>query len=359
MMRKTRNFVIASLVVLTAGVGTGLVAYYGFPTAAFMATAAGPAELKYLPGTTTLVAFADVHQVMTSELRQKLRDAMPFTGDGQQSFQSQTGINIETDLDRIVFGLAPASGSGDPADLSGLVLARGRFDVVKLEALLREKGATVQAYKGRNLYSPTNTMAPSAPRAPEAPAPGTPAAPVAPRAARGETPALTFLEPGLVAVGTPGLLRRAIDLKDGGDSVTTNEGIMSRVRELESGNVWAVGRFDALTSRANLGQGMMGQLPAITWFSASGQVDSGVRASLKAETRDEQSATALRDLVRGFFALAKLQAGSRPELQGLLETLQLGGTGQNVTLALDLSPQTLDLLTNSMRQMPRPNRPSR
>ena len=172
-------------------------------------------------------------------------------------------------------------------------------------------------------------------------------------------PGLLFLEPGLVAVGSPALLHRAIDLKDGGDSVTTNDAIMRRVRDLENGNVWAVGRFDALTARANLGQGMMGQLPAITWFSASGQVDAGIRAQLKAETRDDESANALRDLVRGFFALAKLQGGSRPELQSLLQTLQLGGTGQTVTLALDLSPQTLDLLTNSMRQLPRPPRPPR
>ena len=87
-----------------------------------------------------------------------------------------------------------------------------------------------------------------------------------------------------------------------------NEAIMTRVRDLENGNVWAVGRFDALTSRANLGQGMVGQLPAITWFAASGQVDSGIRASIKAETRDEQSASGLRDVIRGFFALAKMQA---------------------------------------------------
>lgn len=356
MTRQTRNFVFASLLVLGAGVGTGLVAYFGFPTAAFMTAASGPAEFKYLPGNATLVAYADVQQVMTSELRQRLRDAMPFSGDGQRSFQSETGINIETDLDRVVFGLTPSGDAADARDASGLVLARGRFDVVKLEALLREKGATVQAYKGRNIFMPREGgRAPSTAPSPDASS----SAPAAPGSARREPPALAFLEPGLVAVGTPVLLRRAIDLRDGGDSVLTNDGIMSRVRDLESGNVWAVGRFDALTASASLTQGMVGQLPGITWFSASGQVDSGIRASLKAETRDEESATALRDLVRGFFALARLQGGSRPELQGLLDTVQLGGAGQTVTIALNVSPQMLDTLSNSMRQMPRPNRPAR
>lgn len=354
MTRSTRNFVIASLLVLGAGVGTGLVAYYGIPTSAFTA-AGGPDELKYLPSNSTLVAYADVHQVMTSELRQKLRDAMPFSGEGQQSFQSETGINIETDLDRVVMGLTPSVETGDPTSASALVLARGRFDAVRIEGFLRDKGATLQTYKGRNIYAPSPSLNP--PPA-SSPAPGVPAPP-APPASRHESPSIAIIEPGLVAVGTPALLRRAIDLKDGGDSVIHNEAIMGRVRDLANGNVWAVGRFDALTSRADFAKGMAGQLPAITWFSASGQIDSGVRAALKAETRDEQSATALRDLVRGFFALARMQAGSRPEVQNLLQTLQLGGTGQTVTLDLDLSPQTIDLLTGAMRQLPRPNRPAR
>jgi hypothetical protein len=123
---------------------------------------------------------------------------------------------------------------------------------------------------------------------------------------------------------------------------------MNRVRALDSGNVWAVGRFDALTSQANFGQGMVANLPAITWFSASGQVDSGLRAVLKAETRDDESANGLRDVVRGFMALARMQSGNRPELQNVLQSIQLGGTGQVVTLSLDLSPQALDALRNGL-----------
>lgn len=345
MTRKTRIFVLASLLVLCAGVGTGLVAYFGLATSVFTAAAGGPDELRYLPGHATLVAFADVHQVMTSELRGRLRTAMPFTGDGQKTFQADTGINLETDIDRVVFGLTPVPGgpggnagsdggaaaSGRDGATSGLLLARGRFDAVRVEAFLRERGAAVESYKGHPYFTQPHR----------------------------EGAALAFLEPGLVAVGGTSLVRRAIDLKGGGDSVVTNEALMSRVRDLERGNVWAVGRFDALTATANMTQGMMGQLPAITWFSASGQVDAGVRAALKAETRDEEAGTALRDLVRGIFALAKFQVGARPDLQSLLQTVQLGGTAETVTLSLDLSPQMLDALADSVNQLPRPARPSR
>ncbi len=159
-----------------------------------------------------------------------------------------------------------------------------------------------------------------------------------------------------MAVGGSALVRRAIDLKDGGDSVVANEEIMRRVGALDRGNVWAVGRFDALTSQSNLAQTMVGQLPAISWFAVSAQVDSGISAVVKADTRDEEAANALRDVVRGFVALARMQAGSRPELQPLLQSLQLGGTGQTVTLSLDLTPQTLDLLTGALRAPIQPRR---
>lgn len=341
MTRYTRRFAVASLLVLGLGVGTGLVAYLGFPTSAFTGPG-GPDELRYLPSNANLVAFADVHHVMTSELRQRLRTTMPFTDGGARRFQDETGINIETDIDRVVFGSAPTLDGSLSAQDSALAVVRGRFDAVRIEASLREKGARVEQYKGRSIFG-----------APErAAADATPSG-------RGSELAIAFIEPGLIAAGSPSLVRAALDRKDGGSSVRGNEALMTRVRELEPANVWAVGRFDALTARANLQNEAVGSLPAITWFAASGQVDSGVRASVTAEGRDEEAATALRDLVRGFFALGKLQAGNQTSLQSLLQSLQLGGTGQTVTLSIDLSPQMLDALSGSLAQVPRPARPRR
>lgn len=341
MTRNTRRFVVASLLVLALGVGTGLVAYLGFPTSAFTGPG-GPDELRYLPSNANLVAFADVHHVMTSELRQRLRTTMPFTDGGARRFQDETGINIETDIDRVVFGIAPSSdGSASDHD-AALAIVRGRFDAVRIEASLREKGARVDQYKGRSIYGAPDRDA---------------GADATPRGMGSEL-AIAFIEPGVIAAGSPSLVRAAIDRKDGGSSVRGNEALMKRVRDLEPANVWAVGRFDALTARTSLQNGAVGSLPAITWFAASGQVDSGVRAAVTAEGRDEEAANALRDLVRGFFALGKLQTGNQPALQSLLQSLQLGGTGQTVTLSIDLSAQMLDTLTGSLTPlMPRPARP--
>jgi len=338
MTTRTRNFAIGSLLVLFVGLATGAIAYFGLPISALTA-ASGPDELKFLPGNSTLVAFADVHEVMTSELRQKLRGALPFEGRGQQTFQDATGINIETDIDRVVFALTP-SGTPDRPQSSALVISRGRFDAVRIETAMRERGATVDEYKGKRIL----TVSPPATTSQPSGDPSTGASP-----ARHEPLSLSFVEPGLVVVGSTALIRSAIDLQSGGASVLSNDDVMSRIKGLEAGNVWAVGRFEDLALGSRLSSGMAGQLPAITWFAASGQVDSGLKASVKAETRDEASANGLRDIVRGFIAFAKMQAGNRPELQPLLDTIQLGGNGQLVTLSLEVSPQLLETLTNGLR----------
>src|SRR5919201_1476137 len=115
MGNRRRYFVIASLLVLGVGLGTGLVAFYvGFPAGAFQRR--GPEELQYVPRDATLVAYADVHEIMTSDLRQKLHKVIPDSQDGQREFQDHTGINIETDIDRVV---ACGRTDADSTDMHG------------------------------------------------------------------------------------------------------------------------------------------------------------------------------------------------------------------------------------------------
>jgi len=72
MTTKTRYFVISSLLVLTVGLGTGLVAYYvGLPTSAF-SSRGGPDELQYVPRDAAVLAYANVQDIMTSDLRRQL-----------------------------------------------------------------------------------------------------------------------------------------------------------------------------------------------------------------------------------------------------------------------------------------------
>src|SRR5262249_39194465 len=116
-------------------------------------------------------------------------------------------------------------------------------------------------------------------------------------------------------------------------SVMGNEELMTLVRSLESGNIWAVGRFDALQSQGRLPQEIASRLPAITWVALSGHVNGGLRGVLRAEARDEEAANNLRDVVRGFLALGKLQSGGRADLQAMMQSLELSGTGKTVAIS--------------------------
>ncbi len=317
MTARTRYFVIASLLTLGVGLGAGLVAYStGLPTSAF-SRQGGPEELRLIPANAGVVAYADVHEIMTSDLRQRLRTVLRGRGHGQEDFQNQTGINIETDIDHVLVGLVPGAGASADRSGSAIVIARGRFDQVKIEQLMRDHGAQPENYKGIRFVN-------------------------------GETPdgkvsvSVAFLEPGLVAVGSTPLVRSAVDLNGGGSSVSTNQDLMTLVRDLDSGNAWAVGRFDALTSQTRLPDGVAEQIPAVSYFSASAHIDSGIRGTIRADARDAAAGDSLRDVIRGFVSLARMQTGGRPDLSSALQSLQLGGTGKTVTLSFDLPATTID-----------------
>jgi hypothetical protein len=315
MTSRTRYFVIASLLVLTVGLGTGLVAYYVGVPGTFLVDRDGPAELQYVPRDTAIVAYAEVREIMTSDVHQKFRHAVPLRGDAQAQFQDQTGINIESDIDRVVASLQPLA----DGTTAGLVIARGRFDEVRIEALMREHGAHVEEYNGKRVI--VNNEVPQQ---------------------AGDTMALTFLEPGLVAVGSGRAVRAAIELQKGGENVTSNPELMNLMRSLDRGNAWAIGRIDALRTNGRLPPQIANQLPAITWFSVSSRIDSDISGTLRADARDDEAANNLRDVVRGFLALAKIQAGNRPELQTLVQSLQLSGIGKSVALSFSIPGAVLD-----------------
>ena len=182
---RTRYFVVASLLVVGVGLGTGLLAYYaGFPTSAFLVTG-GPEELRYLPSTSTVVAYADVREVMASDLRQRFRESIApgAQENGRREFQELTGINIETDIDRVVASLDASGGTTTNRMGTGVVLARGRFDEVRIETLMREHGAHVDVYQGKRLIT-AETPQPPTPPDPALPIPGVPPSPKHPRASR-------------------------------------------------------------------------------------------------------------------------------------------------------------------------------
>ena len=323
MTKRTRLFLGVASGILVAGLGTGLVAAYvgGFQNFTLIG-GDGPAELTYVPADARVVAYADIRNVMNSEVRRKLSASLQGTGDGAAHFKEQTGIDLETDVDYVV---ASSSGMGEPTQGEPpLVLAKGRFDEVRIEGLIRDQGGVVEDYNGSKLLISGEKKL-----------------------------AVVFLEPGLVAIGGAAAVRKSIDTKADGSNVKGNDEVMRLVRDIDDGDAWVVARFDALTG-GRLPVEVANQLPPINWFSARGFVNSSVDGQLRVETRDEVSAKNLQDVVRGFMALGRLQTGQHPEVAAFLDTVQLSGDGKTVSLSFSLPPEMIEALGALRAQRPAP-----
>ena len=338
MTKRTRIFLLGAGGILVAGLGTGVFASYMGGIQNVMLLGGGrPAELAYIPADARMLAFANVREVMDSELRTKFlelhtleqadpdpdadaqTDADPDVqgaSRGTQALYDATGVDVEKDIDHIVATLAGTDDNKHP-----LLIARGRFDTGRIESAIQQKSngnIQVEDYKGIRLVSASESD--------------------------GDQVSLAFAEPGVLVMGSSAAVKRAIDAKQSGNDVRSNADLMKFVDDVDTGNAWVVSRFDAITGQAKLPQEIASQLPPITWFSASGHVNGGVSAILRAETRDDVSAENLRQVVRGFMALARLQAGQNPQFAGLMNSLELGGTGTTVSIGFSVTSEMLDAI---------------
>lgn len=321
MSNKTRYFVAVTGAILVIGLGTGMVAsYMGLPVSVFT-SAAGPEELEYVPAGAAVVAYANVRDVMNSELRKRFQEMEP-SQDHKNEFEEKTGLNFEQDIDTVVAAVMPRSDLADKPNEAFLILARGRFQAARLESLALEHGATVADYQGKQLIAFHEEQ----------------------RNTPDEGMAVGFVEADLLAFGSVTSVKASIDARLENRNVISNIEMMRLVSELDGANAWAVGRFDAIANQSGLPTELAAQMPAITWFSAAGHINGGVSGVLKAEAKDETSATNLRDVLKGVLALAKMQAGTKPGMQQLADSLILSGEGKNVALSFTVPTEVFDVL---------------
>jgi hypothetical protein len=338
MTKKTRYFLTGSAAVLAGGLCTGLVAYYGGGFQALVAST-GPNELAYIRNDVSVVAFADVGKIMRSELRQRFKQSvpMPMGEDAQREFFDKTGIDIENDIDYVVAAASAFPGSGNMHP-NGVVVARGRFDTVKLEGLAREHGAQVQEYKGKRLLT---LQHPASNENDNVPVSGAATS----VQVGGNIGVLAFLEPGLVALGDLSSVKRSIDAQLSAQSITSNNEMMDLVRDIaQTNNAWVVGRFDLITSQAKLPDEIARKIPPVRWLAVAGHVNGGVSVQLRAEANDDQAAENLRGVLNGVISLARLQGQNDPKLSSLIQSLQLTGEGKTVRLSFMLPAELFELM---------------
>ena len=323
MKANTRYVLLVGAGVLVVGLMTGGIAYLQGGLQALAVAQSASDELRYVPTNATLVAYANVREVMVSSFRDHLREANPGF-DGQDQFQEETGIDLENDIDSVVGALIPSGGES-----LGLVLLNGRFDPERLESLARQHGGHVEEYAGRRLFTQVRD---------------------------GDELSMSFVEAGVLALGSAVMVRGAIDMSTGtvADNVTANARLMGLVGQVRGGNnAWAVAEFEGMDATAYVPENLLSQVPPIAAMAVSARVDAGLSAALTVEARDEQSGQDLLAVIQGLVALARLQVASRPDLRGVLDSVQLVHVGHSVTLEVDLPPEILDLAVPEPQDLPR------
>jgi hypothetical protein len=341
MTKKSRYFLVGSAGVLLVGLGGGMLAYMAFHRASALPPGL-PAELRYVPADAQMVAYADVHSVMASQMRREL-ERMTTGRHGQQQMHEFAGIDLEKDVNHVV-AFMQAEANAQAADAAQqpprvLLLAQGQFQQARVEQFIKDHGGVIEDYHGKHLVIRRMDPPPANPAdkgaSPDAQGPRH----VPPEMAIG------FVQPDLIAIGPAALVRQALDDSTSTANVTTNADLMAAIRDESSTNAWVVGRFDAVSRRMGLPPAVRTQVPPLRLVSASAHINGGVKATIKAQTADTAAADQLRDVVRGAISFARLQAGSRPELQDALKTVELGGTGTKVQLSFMMTPDTLRALT--------------
>ena len=331
MTKNTRYFVITAGAILLVGVGGGLVAYLAYNRVA-NDIAGVPREIRYVPVDAEVVAFANVRTIMDSELRRALVPNIdPESRKGKQMMNDFAGVDLEKQVDHVVMFVEPFI-AGQDVDPQGRefprasLIVQGSFDAARIEQFVRERGAAIEEHRGQKLFAYR-----------EGPNQG----------------AVGFVQPDVIAIGQTDLVRRTIDIsKDEADdfkSVASNPEMMNLIRDNSGSTAWVVGQFDEISRRMHLPDSVSGQVPPVRLVAAKADIDGGVKATIRAEAGDKAAADQLRDVVRGFLSLARLHSSGKEDLEGVLKTIELGGTDTTVRLSFSVSPETLKSITPPRR----------
>ena len=323
MTKKTRTFVLAAASVLFVGLAGGLIAYLAYNRVTGLG-AGLPPEMRYVPADAEVVAFANVRAVMDSELRRALMPSIdPESRRGKQMMNDFAGVDLEKQVDHVVMYVEPSVRQNpEVVERGGIprasLLVNASFDQARIEQFILDHGGSVEEHNGHKLF--THQDGP-------------------------DQVAVGFIAQGLIAIGQADLVRRAIDISRGSakefHDITTNRDMMTLIRDNSGSTAWVAGQFDEISRRMKLPSSLAGQVPPVRLMSARANINGGVKLAIRAEAGDKAAADQLRDVVRAFISLARLQAGTKPEFERILKSVELSGTDTTVRLSFAVSPETL------------------
>ncbi len=320
MSRSQRVVFISMVVVALGGVGA-LGAFFLDPARA--AVGPLPADGLLLPADARFVIGIDVKRFTASPLYKKF--AAQARPDTFRDLEEKTGLNLERDVDQVLIAGRPAGSS-----VPGVAIVLGSFDTYKLGRAI-ETNAKAKA-AGRSFLGYTEYVFNEAGKEPGA---------------------LALLDGQALVIGTSAAVEAALTARSqGATPLRTNPSIMGLLERVKPGStVWMVGDQSLLQNLPSTipapgsgGSGNFITLPALKSLIVTGDLDPMVALSITGDTPDEAAAKNLGDVVRGFVALASLQASQRPEFKDLASAISVTTEASRVQVNARIPYEMLDAL---------------
>jgi hypothetical protein len=283
-----------------------------------------PGDALLLPADAKFVGGIDVKKFVLSPFYTKY--AGPHAKSRPETFrelEEKTGLNPERDIDQMIFAGTPPGGA---VQESGIVVALGRFDRAKISQAIEaeKKGVTSKGVHGVPVY-------------------------LFGEGKKGAG-ALAFVDERTLVMGSQAAVEAAIaSQSQGGKTLKQNAEIMALLERVRpDATFWAVGDKSLFQNMPKNvpGPGGSGQitLPGLRSLTVAGDMDPLVAVEITGEANDEPAAKNLADVVRGFVALAALQAGQKPELKELASAISVTQDANQVRVNARFPYELLDAL---------------
>jgi len=320
-MTRSRGVVLGSSVLVAAGGLAATAVFFLAPARASVGPL--PAEALVLPPETGFVAGLDMKRFAASPFYQRYgRRGAAAHPEAFSELEDRTGINPERDLDLVLL----AGDKGRPREDSAELLVVGNFDREKVgRAIAARPGVTTQSAQGTTVYVFDD--------------------------ARKTPKAAAFLDARSLVLGSPTRVQALVDAHARGDSkLRDNAELMQLLAKLRPGaTFWMVGDQSLLAQLpqslgGSRGDGASLTLPALQALTVTGDLDPDLSVQATGFTGDEAAAKNLADIVRGFAAIASMQAAQRPELRSLTTAFNVTSEAKEVHVNLQLPYSVLDAL---------------
>jgi hypothetical protein len=277
------------------------------------ASAADQAMLRAVMPDAVVVAGADVDRIMSSPFGQFMLDRLRAEEENLQKVIEMTGFDPRRDLREVMLASRAPQGKG-----SGLVMARGTFDVGKLTATASTHGAVLDSYQE-----------------------------------------MVALLSGLVLAGPEADVRAALDRLQASTATSAPITVQANTASMQW-DVWGVStgspaQFAGAIKNPNVGGALKGDvLQGITQTSGGVRFGANVEVGGEAVMRSAQDATALVDVYKFLMSMVQMNAPkagpASSQLQSFLGSMNVTTSGNVVKFTAQLPEAELEQLINGGRR---------